>query len=106
MIDPTIWELIIKFNDKYFPGWKDREIIYYSNAIAGEAGEICGIAKKMCGGGTHFDKEEPNLLEECWDVLIYMVVMLQSQGYIYSDFEQAFFDKLEVLYKRMEERGG
>jgi len=103
MIDEITWDLILKFNDQYFPGWKDRDPIYYSNAMAGEVGEVCGLTKKMAGGGTHFDKEEPNLLEECWDVMIYMVIMLQSQGYSCSDFGDAFFDKLEILYKRMEE---
>jgi len=36
----SFWKRIIEFNDKYFPGWrKNKELIFFSNAIAGEVGD-------------------------------------------------------------------
>ena len=102
MIEREIWGSITEFNDNYFTDWKTRHPVFYTNAIAGEVGEMCGITKKMAGGGTHFNKTEPKLIEESVDSLIYLVLLLESQGYSPDDFRRAFWDKLAILHERME----
>jgi NTP pyrophosphatase (non-canonical NTP hydrolase) len=101
-----MWELILKFNNKHFPKWRSREPIYYSNALAGESGEVCNAVKKWHGGGTNLHLSHRDLefkiLEECADVFIYMVLLIETLDYSRIDFEQAFNDKLEELIDRME----
>ena len=48
----TSWEDIISFNEKYFLDWRNVSEVHYSNAMAGEVGEVCDGTKKRVGGGT------------------------------------------------------
>lgn len=102
----SLWEAIIEFNDRHFPNWRDRHPVFYSNAIAGEVGEVCGITKRMAGGGTnrkaHTD-ENPytKLREEIVDVFIYSILLLQSQHTDLDEFFIAASQKLKKLEDRM-----
>ena len=98
-----IWKEIIKFNDKCFPDWrKNRDLIYLSNALAGEVGEICNLVKKVYGGGTNKkDVSFSELAFEGIDVFIYLVLFFEIMGYNNIAFESFFRSKLVTLYQRM-----
>lgn len=101
-----IWKKIIAFNDKHFPDWRTRDVIYVSNAIAGEAGEICNAIKRMAGGGTNKKKKilsTTELVMEVFDVFVYSVLMCEMFGVdceLFCDIADA---KLAILEKRMDE---
>lgn len=100
------WDEIIKFNDQYFPGWRmNREPIFFSNALAGEVGEVCGIIKRFYGGGTN-NRTMPRptaIIEEAVDVFIYLVLFAECMTCDEEMFDKIFMEKMEVLKKRMGE---
>lgn len=97
------WRRIIEFNDKYFPYWRKTEPIFYTNALAGEVGELCNLVKKLYGGGTNRRKvTSDDLAEEAVDVLIYLVLFLESIDIHEADFEHYFSSKMQTLVNRME----
>jgi len=96
------WNEVIEFNNKHFPEWDKREIIYYSNALAGETGEVCNKVKKFYGGGTHKEKiTKRDIVEECVDVYVYLVLLVETLGYDEFMFLNTFDGKLQELYRRM-----
>lgn len=99
------WDVILEFNDKHFPDWRSRSPMYYSNAMAGEVGEICNLTKRIEGGGTN-DKafSKGDLVEECADVLIYMTLLLDSMMIDEDAFQSWFDSKIKILYQRMDGR--
>jgi len=102
-----MWQQIVKFNDKYFPDWRERELILYSNALAGEVGELCNNVTKMYGGGTKKLSNELltfNSRIEAVDVFIQLVLFLGAQGLDWEHFESYFDMKMAKLRERMESR--
>ncbi len=102
----TIWTLlddITKFNDEYFPNWRNQNPIYYSNAMAGETGEVCNLVKKYLGGGTNRNhiptKEE--IVMEIIDSLIYGSLLSGTLGFSTNEFMEIGYKKLDELYERM-----
>lgn len=86
----TLWDEILGFNDEYFPGWRETPIIFLTNALAGEVGEICNEAKHRIGGGTN--KRIPTdeeMLEEAVDVFIYLVLLAEN---LHKGGQRAFID--------------
>jgi len=109
MMDTNLkWSRIIAFNDEYFPKWReDYQPIFGSNALAGEAGEVCNKIKKFYGGGTNKDSSrvsESDIVEECVDVYIYMVLLCESLGYGHQMFSEIFDSKMAELHRRMTEK--
>ena len=105
MVD--IWDMIIEFNDEYFPNWRRGEEIFYSNALAGEAGEFCNKIKKRYGGGivsgTKKGKfSDYELMIELADLFIYMELWIESKGHDISTFANIIVDKLNQNIKMME----
>jgi len=97
------WKEILKFNDKYFPKWRDTQLIYYSNALAGEVGEICDVVKHLYGGGTHEQKHSKNeLFHEAIDVFIYLVLLLETAGVNRKKFTDIFNSKMKTLLYRVD----
>lgn len=97
-----IWEEIVKFNDKNFPNWRKREVIFLSNAIAGETGELCNKIKKLYGGGTN--KETPTDMDisfEGFDIIVYLVMLLETLGIDREKFCEFSNKKLEILRRRV-----
>ena len=98
------WNEIIKFNDQYFPGWrKNKEPIFFSNALAGEVGEICSLVKRFYGGGTN-NRTMPlpsEMIEEAVDVFIYLVLFCESLTCDENDFDTMFEMKIRKLRQRM-----
>jgi NTP pyrophosphatase (non-canonical NTP hydrolase) len=101
----SIWAKILEFNDRYFPNWRATEPIYYSNALAGEAGEICNAIKHMIGGGTNrisADLARKKAIAECVDVTIYRTLLLERLGVDEVSFDIWFERVLARLRERME----
>ena len=96
------WEEILKFNNEYFPDWRDVNPVYYSNALAGEVGEICNAVKHLIGGGTNQHDTNPvEIGEEGIDVLIYLVLLVEKLGINEGMFQILFEEKMEKLVTRM-----
>ena len=98
----VVWNELLEFNDKYFPGWRDTPEIYYSNAIAGEAGEVCNCVKHRAGGGTN--KSNPSdleLLEELADVFIYIELLIVSKNLSNATFASIIREKIKINEIRM-----
>ena len=98
--------MINEFNDKYFPGWREWENIYYSNAVAGEAGELCNVVKKSIGGGTKHDLRSPaefdrDIKEEIADMAIYLHIFALKLG---TKLDALIRLKMKELERRMNER--
>ncbi len=101
----TLWDEILAFNDKHYPGWRRTPLIYLTNALAGESGEVCNKMKHRFGGGTHkIIPTDSEILEEIVDVFIYMVLLIEcldergQRGFI-----DAGYRKLKVNVDRLEE---
>jgi len=100
----TKWKKILEFNDKYFPNWREVDLIYYSNALAGEVGEICNLVKKSIGGGTNKRSVcEEEIAIEGVDIFIYLTLLLERLGISRERFKEIFDFKMRVLVRRMED---
>lgn len=99
-----IWNEIVRFNNEYFPGWKYRKgPLFFSVALSGETGELCNLMKKLYGGGTNIvPVAGEDIVEECVDILVYIVLLLESMGFSYRDYEDMIYRKLAKLYERMD----
>ena len=101
------WKQVIEFNDQYFPNWRSEfETIFASNALAGEVGEVCNKVKKLYGGGTNNRGKitKYDVVEECVDVFIYMVLLVESLDCTDLEFEAEFYSKIKKLEQRMMSR--
>ena len=98
-----IWKEIVKFNDIYYPYWRFRKgPMFFAVALAGETGELCNRLKKLYGGGTNIEIVTiEEIGEEAFDILVYLVLLLESIGISVNDFEKIANWKLKVLYDRM-----
>lgn len=96
------WTEILKFNDKFFPDWREVNPVYYSNALAGEVGEICNSVKHLIGGGTNLHNINPiDVGKEGIDVLIYLVLLVEKLGIDEGMFQVLFEEKMATLVERM-----
>lgn len=68
-------------------------LLYQSNALCGEAGEVANNVKKIVRDGRDLDGE---VVIECGDVLFYMSRLLKMRGFTLEDAAQALLDKLEA----------
>jgi NTP pyrophosphatase (non-canonical NTP hydrolase) len=71
------------------------ELIYWSNAIAGEAGEFCNLVKKRYRDD---DYSISAMREELADIVIY--VILTARDVLEIDLEQAILDKLAKIERK------
>ena len=97
------WKRVTEWNDKHFPSWRlHKQPIFFSNALAGEVGELCNLVKKYYGGGTNKQKVTNDLMGyEAVDVLIYMILFCESIGISLKEFSFLFDRKIEELTRRM-----
>jgi len=102
------WSKILEFNDKYFPEWRKRDPLYYSNAILGELGEVANALKKAIGGGTNITKPREEYVgdvqEELADVYIYLVMYAERMGMNEELFNKMIAAKVGVIERRMTSR--
>ena len=97
------WKKLLAFNRKYFPKWRATKEIYYSNALAGEVGEICNAVKHRDGGGTHKTQvTNDKLLEECADVFIYLHMLVEKLGCNNERFAEVINKKIQKNILRVE----
>lgn len=98
----SLWSSIIEFNDLFFPEWRKREPMYISNALAGETGEICNAVKHLAGLGTKKVQVDINDVGiEAFDIVVYLVMLLERLGIDEEMFLKLSQRKLNVLYNRM-----
>lgn len=98
----TMWSAILEFNNLFFEKWRDRDPVYLSNALAGEVGEICNLVKHMMGGGTKkVYVDINNIGVEGFDILVYLVLLLERLGINEKKFVELSQKKLNILYTRM-----
>lgn len=100
------WREIVAFNDAYFPHWRTVADIYWSNALAGEVGELCNATKKRAGGGTKGDLiTDGQLIQELADVFIYWMLTVEKINGPPTDFLRALSLKMDENERRMKLRG-
>ena len=93
------------FNDRFFPSWREEPLVYYSNALAGEAGEFCNGVKKLTGGGTRGNAVTlDDVRVELIDVWIYLGLAWMRLGGTQESFDAAFRVKMAEIRQRMEAR--
>jgi|SRR3972149_7913331 len=111
----TLWYEIVAFNDKYFPHWREQDLRFISNALAGETGELCDKTKHFYYGGTNQEaiKEvtPETMVEEDFDIFVYLILFIGAVKGMASDAkaDRRFFlrygkQKLKLLYERMGEK--
>lgn len=71
-------------------------LVYHSNGLAGEAGEVANVVKKMARDGVNLDDK---ILSECGDVIFYMSRLLRARGYTLEDASNALLEKLAGMYR-------
>ena len=100
----NLWGEILEFNDEHFPNWRETHPIFYSNALAGETGEICNLTKKLGGGGTNrYTPDIRELAFELVDIHFYLTLLAESLKIDRELFERYFHEKMEVLRERMKD---
>jgi len=72
-----------------------NELIYWSNAIAGEAGELCNLVKKHYRDG---DYQYEAMKEEIADIFIYIAIT--ARDILKFDLEAAVLSKIEKVKQR------
>lgn len=101
------WFAELEFQDgqERFKDWRKWTYSFLTNALAGETGEVCNLAKKLDGGGTHnVGKYKPaDLHEELADVFIYLCLTAERLGLDARGLAQAVADKVKKNYERMED---
>jgi NTP pyrophosphatase (non-canonical NTP hydrolase) len=78
------------------PDDKTGRLVHAAMGISGEAGELVDAVKKHWVYGKPLDTE--NVLEECGDVLFYLVAMLNECGFSLMDAMEHNEAKLAKRY--------
>lgn len=86
------WKRIFDLQDKFYPNWRtELPHTLYGVGLAGEVGEVCGTITHLEGGGTNnrqYTKE--NVLHQCVDVYIQIILLLEHYGFSSEDFKKEF----------------
>lgn len=72
------------------------DVLIWGQGIAGEAGEVCDLIKKVHGHGTPFDGEK--LKKELGDVLWYVAALADAHGFTLADVAEANAAKLRARH--------
>jgi NTP pyrophosphatase (non-canonical NTP hydrolase) len=72
-------------------------LLYQSNGMAGEAGEVSNEVKKLVRSGDNGGRADEVIVEECGDVLFYMSRLLKQRGLRVEDAAHALLNKLENM---------
>ena len=100
------WKDIIMFNNKFFPNWRNEHEIYYSNALAGECGELCNAVKHRLNGGTNKkDVSNYDLMLELADIFIYLSILIEINHVDNILFASIINDKININKERMKKIG-
>ena len=102
----SLYSEIIKFQPSIRKDWKEETPIYFSNALAGETGEICNLVKKLSGGGSKKMLKEQVLEKikyEFGDVFAYLILLSENLGFTKEDFIKYSYEKHLIVKKRIME---
>jgi NTP pyrophosphatase (non-canonical NTP hydrolase) len=75
---------------------KTFDVLIWGQGLAGEAGEVCDLLKKVHGHGKPYDGDQ--LKKELGDVLWYLANLADAHGFTLSEVAQANVDKLRARY--------
>ena len=89
----------IAHSAKAFPECKDWVITDWTNAIAGEAGEACNIAKKVRRGDFTISEAKKAILKELADTMCYCSILMSVMR---ADIEEVVNDKYDEIVVRHE----
>lgn len=94
------------FEDKFFPGWRNWPLIYWTNALAAEAGKLAAIMRATeFGGGTRDRDPSPDeILDQAVDARIVLENLRLAFGWTQGEFDAAVQKKCEINAARMAER--
>lgn len=86
------WETIHNLQDKFYPGWlKKLPHTLYSSGLAGEIGEVCSTVTHLEGGGTNNRMyQKGQVLHQCIDSYVQLVLLLIHYGFTADDFQREF----------------
>ena len=91
-----------QFHDRCLPVNSETAqygILYQSNGLGGESGELQNIVKKMVRDGMTDEKRYAALIE-AGDIMFYLRQLLQEIGFTMEEAAQAELDKLEAMRNR------
>lgn len=98
---PLIQEQALKNSRRWFPevhATPDTEIVHQALGIAGEAGEVIELVKKMHRSGDFSDPQRiSDLRHELADVLTYVCNLAEHYN---IDLAQAFHEKQAICEER------
>ena len=101
------FEEIEAFQDLFYSSWRTKKPkLLFSTALAGEIGEVCSTVTHLEGGGTNRKKyDKKQVLHQCVDSYVQLVLLLARYGFSADDFEAEFWHVMkEELPKRLEEK--
>jgi NTP pyrophosphatase (non-canonical NTP hydrolase) len=75
-------------------------LLYQSNGMAGEAGEVANEVKKLVRDGDNGGHADEVIKEEVGDTLFYAIRLLKRRGMTLEDAAEALLQKLELNSKR------
>lgn len=92
-----------KRSRKVFPQCKEWSLAEWSNALAGEAGEVCNLTKKMArdDGTRNRKKDLEELGKEIADVVCYASLLASACGF---DLEDITIQKFNEVSKRKDSK--
>ncbi len=73
-------------------------VLYAAVGLGGESGEILNVCKKMVRDGASVDLDNA-LVDEAGDVLFYLRMLLEKNGYTIEDAAEACIRKLDAKKK-------
>jgi hypothetical protein len=96
---------IESFQNDFYPDWKEKPRLLFSNALAGEVGEVCGVVTHLDGGGTNNRKyTEQEVLHQCVDSYVQLVLLVLRSGFTEKDFDREFQNVKKELEQRLIEK--
>lgn len=75
---------------------KLHDIFVWALGLAGEAGEVCDLLKKVHGHGKAYDADK--MKKELGDVLWYLANLASAHGFNLSEVAEANVEKLQARY--------
>jgi NTP pyrophosphatase (non-canonical NTP hydrolase) len=73
-----------------------HDVLIWALGLAGEAGEVCDLLKKVHGHGKPYEADK--LKKELGDVLWYLANLADAHGFTLFDVAQTNVDKLRARY--------
>jgi len=93
-----------EFQFHFFSNWREWPLVFFTNAIAGETGEMCELTKKLYGGGCCVQDDEKmkeQLKEELVDTYIYIILLAEKLNMTPYDLEDMVRNKMTLNASRL-----